>query len=59
MKKDGRLTLDEVKAKASAINKSEALEKVRGGNFKDCHGFLGPIWKYSRGEADTIKWYIN
>lgn len=59
MKTTGRLTLDEVKAKAGAINNNEALEKVRGGDFKDCHGFLGPVGKWWRGEADSMKWHIN
>jgi hypothetical protein len=53
-----KLTLAELKAKAAKTDKKEALEKVQGGNFADCHGFLGPIGKWWRGEADSIIWDI-
>ena len=54
MKNTGRLTLAELKAKAEVISNEAALEKVKGGNWSDCHGFSGRLGKWWRGETNVI-----
>lgn len=51
-----KLSLAELKEKAKTIKNEKVLEKVQGGGWKDCHGFLGGLGKFVRDEADSIKW---
>ncbi|WP_157766137.1 hypothetical protein [Aquimarina aggregata] len=44
--KNGRLSLDAFKAKADKIETNEILEKVQGGEWGDCHGYLGAVSKF-------------
>lgn len=47
-----KLTLAELKAKANSIEQNEALEKIQGGGFNDCHGRSGQVGKSFYNEVD-------
>lgn len=54
-----KLSLAELKEKAKTIENEKVLEKVQGGGWNDCHGFLGGLGKFVRGEDDSIKFDIG
>jgi hypothetical protein len=45
-----KLSLEELKQKAGSIQKGEAVEKITGGDWSDCHGYWGQLHKVIRGE---------
>ena len=49
-----KLSLAELKEKANTIDKGEAMEKIQGGDWADCHGKAGQLEKRFYQQVDKV-----